>query len=98
MPATLGDFTSILKEVYEDAIDEQVSWCGLFATDAQRREAAAALADRKEQRRLDRRDGPRFGPGRFEWRIVMQPVWRRERIRARAQELMPGKRPGRFVR
>lgn len=46
----------------------------------------------------DWRDGPRLGPDRRDYDRIMEPSRRRQRIRARAQELMPGKRPGRFVR
>ena len=47
---------------------------------------------------LDQRDGPRFGPGRNEYDRIMAPIRKRQALRAHAFALMPGKRPGQFVR
>lgn len=47
---------------------------------------------------MTRLHGPLLGPGPIElWRIL-EPQRRRQRLRNEALALMPGKRPGRFLR
>lgn len=55
------------------------------------------LAWRRAERQLDREVGPRLGPGRAEYRAVMAPTWKRERILHNIECTMPGKTRGVFV-
>lgn len=43
-------------------------------------------------------DGPRLGPNRNDYERIMAPVWRKQRLVDRIRSVMPGKRPGRFLR
>jgi len=56
-------------------------------------------AERRAEARQNRHIGPIHHPTKHDYYEVMRPVWRREAFRQYIfDELMPGKRPGRFVR
>jgi hypothetical protein len=55
-------------------------------------------AEIRRQEQLDATVGPRFGPPRSFHYDYMSRIWRRRNIRWQLEALVPGKRPGRFVR
>lgn len=104
--ATLNEFGRVLRNSYLPELRYQsatvaLSQASAIQIDAVRDLMTEQMAWAEEELHEQFKDclyGERLGPGQRELWPILKPQWQRARLRTEVLAMMPGKRPGKFVR